>query len=149
MITQVDLDGLVLAASFAGFEVNVSDLQLQTLQAGANHLPVTLLPDYAAVYIFKYGVQYLKVGKVNSNSNARYQSQHYNPDSSRSNLSRSIFNDLDFYAVINGEHPGNWLKQNSHRYNILIPARLGKKFVHFAEAFFILKCNPRYEDTRA
>ena len=112
------------------------------------HIPLVLPANSAAVYIFKWNDYYLKVGKVNSNSHARYQSHHYNPDSSRSNLSQSLLSDIEFQALLGDRYVGEWIKVNTTRYNILIPSSLGKNFVHFAEAFFILKCNPRFENIR-
>lgn len=149
MITNIDLNDLVSAASKAGFKLNPNDLQLLTWTAGASgHKPISLPTDMAAIYLFKWNDTYLKVGKVNSNSNARYQSQHYNPNSSNSNLSKSLLADSEFQALLGDKIVGNWIKENTTRFNILIPTTMGKNFVHFAEAFFILKCNPKYENTR-
>lgn len=150
MITQNDIQQLVNSATLTGFEIDVEDLQLLQWNAGiSTHLPQALPDNNAAVYIFKWGNEYLKVGKVNSNSNARYQSQHYNPNSSMSNLSKSILQDEELRINLNNISVSEWIKANTTRFNILIPSRLGKNFVHFAEAFFILKCNPRFENTRA
>ena len=150
MIAQQDLQSLVNASAQAGYNVNLNDLELLSWDAGMEtHIPIALPKDFAAVYIFKWNDSYLKVGKVNSKSNARYQSQHYNPDSSNSNLSKSLLNEPEFEVLLRGSLPGNWLKENTVRFNVLIPSSLGKNFVHFAEAFFILKCSPRFENTRA
>lgn len=149
MITQEDLQSLVDAATKAVFDVNLNDLKLLRWDAGLQtHIPLALPMDTAAVYIFKWADIYLKVGKVNSNSNARYQYHHYDSNSSRSNLSKSILNDIEINNELNGISPGQWIKENTTRFNILIPNSIGKNFVHFTEAFFILKCNPKYEDTR-
>jgi hypothetical protein len=149
MITQQDIIELCNSAANAGFNVNPNVLTLLQWNAGLQtHIPSALPANSAAVYIFKWNDNYLKVGKVNANSNARYQSQHYNPDSSRSNLSKSLLSDTEFQALIGDGNVGEWLKANTTRFNILIPSNLGKNFVHFAEAFFILKCNPRFENTR-
>lgn len=149
MITTNDIQSLVNAASNAGYHVNINDLQLLTWNPGKEtHSPLALPTGFSAIYIFKYNNHYLKVGKVNTHSNARYQSQHYNPDSSISNLSKSIMNDSEMNAIRGNKHPGVWLKENTFRFNVLIPNRLGKNFVHFAEVFFVLKCNPRFEGRR-
>jgi hypothetical protein len=150
MITQADINALIVSATQTGF--NLSDLEIQLIQwnAGAtSHIPTPLPPNMAAVYIFKWEETYLKVGKVNSNSNARFQSQHYNPASSPSNLAKSILNDGELNHLIGDLGVSQWIKTHTTRFNVLIPSELGKNFVHFAEAFFILKCNPRYENTRA
>ena len=149
MITLQDLQSLVNAAVEADFNLNLNDLQLLQWDAGTQtHIPLPLPRNTAAVYIFEWNTTYLKIGKVNANSNARYQYHHYDPKSSRSNLSKSILNDTGMNPILCELLPGTWIKENTTRYNILIPSRLGKNFVHFAEAFFILKCNPKYEDTR-
>lgn len=149
MITQQDLSALCEAAQLAGFNVNLENLTLLQWNEGLQtHIPLALPVNTAAVYIFKWNNNYLKVGKVNANSNARYQSQHYNPLSSNSNLSKSLLSDTEFQALLGDGNVGQWLKTNTTRFNILIPSNLGKNLVHFAEAFFILKCNPRFENTR-
>ncbi len=54
-----------------------------------------------AVYMFKYYDKYekkdvwLKIGKVGEKSNPRFVSQHYNPNSCKSNLARQLLNDND------------------------------------------------------
>lgn len=149
MITQNDITDLCRSAAYAGFNVNPENLTLLQWNASLQtHIPLALPINTASVYIFKWNNNYLKVGKVNANSNARYQSQHYNPDSSNSNLSKSLLSDTEFQALLGDGNVGQWLKTNTTRFNIIIPINLGKNFVHFAEAFFILKCNPRFENTR-
>lgn len=150
MITQQDIIELCNSAANTGFNVNPNTLTLLQWNAGIQtHIPLSLPANSAAVYIFKWNDNYLKVGKVNSNSNARYQSQHYNPDSSKSNLSKSLLSDTEFQTILGNGNVGEWLKANTTRFNIIIPSILGKNFIHFAEAFFILKRNPRFENTRA
>jgi len=149
MITHQDLQSLVNAALKTGFNLNVSSLKLLVWPKGINtHIPKPLPSGYSSVYIFKFRRKYLKVGKVNQKAKGRYQYHHYAPESSRSNLSKSILNDIEMMPIIGAIPPGLWIKENTTRFNILIPNSLGKNFVHFAEAFFILKCNPKYEDTR-
>jgi hypothetical protein len=149
MITLNDLVALCNSAKQAGFNVEATEIELLQWDFGiTNHIPLQLPSNKAAIYIFKWNNSYLKVGKVNANSNARYQSQHYNPNSSNSNLSKSLLADIEFQALLGDKSVGNWIKENTTRFNLLIPTALGKNFVHFAEAFFILKCNPRFEDKR-
>ena len=71
MITQTDLTSLAEAARFAGFEVNAADLALLSWDAGEAHVPAVLPDNTCAVYIFKHQNEYIKVGKLNQNSNAR------------------------------------------------------------------------------
>jgi len=147
MIDQQDIQKLIDAARLAGFvTVNKSDLKLEILPAGAEtHRPHKLPLGYSAVYIFKYQEEYLKVGKANKNSKARFKSQHYHSGSSRSNLSLSLLKDESMNQIMGNTDPGAWIMENTTRFNILIPKDLGMNFVNFCEAFFILKCNPKYE----
>ena len=148
MITEQDIIDLCHAARIAGLKVNPNELTILNWDAGLNtHIPLPLPLNSAAVYIFEWNKVYLKVGKVNSN--ARYQSHHYNPNSSNSNLSKSLLSITEFQPLIGDSSIGDWIKMHTTRYNIIIPNNLGKNFVHFAEAFFILKCQPKFESTRA
>ena len=150
MISNKDIEQLVNVSKETGFNLNEEDLKLIIWPAGQNtHVPKSLPKFKSADYIFKWRDEYLKVGKVNSNSNARFQSQHYNPDSSKSNLSKSILLDRELSKLVGNSNVGDWIKINTTRYNILIPDNLGRNFVHFVEAFFILKCSPRFENSRA
>jgi hypothetical protein len=148
MITQNDITRLCVAASEAGYEVNPENLQLLQWRAGLqSHIPLPLPSNYAAVYIFEWNGHYLKVGKVNSKSKSRYHYQHYLPDSNQSTLANSLRKEFEFHAMA-GVYPdvnwGEWIKENTNRYNVLIPVNLCRNFVAFAEAFFILKCNPMF-----
>lgn len=146
MITQKDLKIVASAANLAGFHVDEGDLRLLSWNAGIQtHIPEKLPAGFCAVYIFKWNDKYLKVGKANSKSNARYQSHHYIAESSNSNLSKSLLGNTEFQTLFANTTTSSWLKENVHRYNILIPKNLGGKFVNFVEAFFILKCNPVFE----
>jgi hypothetical protein len=125
--------------------VNADTLILERLEAGESHVRSALPDGKAAVYIFLADGQCLKVGKVNSKSRARFQSQHYSAKSSRSNLARSLVADDEFRSMIGDGDCGEWIRKNTTRYNILIPVELGEPFLHFAEAFMILKLQPKFE----
>lgn len=152
MITQQDIIELCNSAANAGFNVNPNALTLLRWNAGLQtHIPLALPANSAAVYIFKWNDNYLKVGKAGPNSNPRYQSQHYSVNANGSTLAKTLRDEPEFHAMV-GAYPdtnwGEWIKENTTRFNIIIPANLGPKFLHFIEAFFILKCNPLFEDRR-
>lgn len=150
MITENDIRSVVNACNLAGFTISTDDLQLTQWDAGVRtHIPTPLPAGNSAVYIFKWQDEYLKVGKVNNKSNARYQSQHYNSESSKSNLSKSIQENPEMMEIVGETNVGDWIKSNTTRFNIHIPSRFGKNIVHFIEAFFILKCNPKFKNSRA
>jgi hypothetical protein len=145
VITQTELKNLCKAAALAGFNVDVNTLSLETWEAGDRHRPTRLPNGKAAVYVFVANGECLKVGKVNCKSGARYTSQHYSPKSSRSNLARSLMGDEGFRSIIGSADCREWIRKNTTRYNILIPVELGEPFLHFAEAFMILKLLPKFE----
>lgn len=149
MISQKDIDQLIQVSKSISFDVKKEDIFLVTWEAGEkSHIPTPLPKKMAAVYIFKWNDFYLKVGKVNSNSSARYQSQHYNENSSSSNLAKSLLSDEYFHSIVDCDNINFWLRRNTTRFNVLIPESYGKKFIHFVEAFFILKCDPKFENSR-
>lgn len=73
------------------------------------------------VYTFSFKGQQLKVGKAGPKITARVNSHPYDPDSSQSNLSKSILSDPDFepYALSKSTI-GEWIKNNTERIDILM-----------------------------
>lgn len=139
MITQNDIHLLVNAANLAGYNVNLDHLQFESWPAGIDtHRPIALPNGFSAVYIFVHNTQCLKVGQAGPNSSARYHSQHYNPDSCNSNLSKSIRNDVNYAALVGQGNIGAWVKTNTTRYNILIPINYDSRFVVLQKHFLFL-----------
>lgn len=117
--------------------------------AGCPHKQSSLRKGYAAIYIFAYEsgtkYEYLKIGKANTNSNARFTSQHYG-FSARSTLAKSICGDDEFRQMgINQENIKEWMLNNLHRVNIFISTEQGKAATELVEAIFHYKFRPRYE----
>jgi hypothetical protein len=102
------------------------------------HKPHPLPADNCAVYVFslseKHGAtcpagshRVLKVGKAGPNSNARFQSQHYNLNSSRSNLAASLADARflwDYLGIhaLNPPDPGQCVRDRTDRDNFYLPA---------------------------
>ena len=109
--------------------------------------PKSLDDGKMAIYIFKYKDTYLKIGKVGAKSKARYTSQHYLPNSSISNLAKSILKDESFLNVhaITEKNVGEWIKDNCQRINILIDKELGHFALSLIEAMLHYKYQPKYE----
>lgn len=145
MITSDDIEDMVKAAKLAGFkDVLSKDFELIIWKKGKNnHKPIKLPKECGAVYIFKYKNSYLKIGKVGNNSNPRYQHQHYRVSSNISTFAKSLVNDNN--NNLTKENVSDWIKENTTRYNIIIPCKYDSKFRNFVEAFFILKYQPKYE----
>lgn len=109
--------------------------------------PSNLPLGKAAVYIFAWKDEYLKVGKVGSKSKARFTSQHYNPNSSASNLAKSVLGDLEKLGLtdITESNVGDWVKNNCHRINFFVDVNCGMYAVTLLEVFLQCRLNPRYE----
>lgn len=117
--------------------------------AGCPHKQSSLPKGYEAVYIFAYSsktkYEFLKIGKANANSNARFTSQHYG-FSAPSTLAKSICKDDEFRQMgITRENVKEWMLNNLYRINIFISADQGKAATELVEAVLHYKFRPRYE----
>jgi len=133
-------------SELANFQIDIDDIEVEILMAGNTHVPTRLKQGYMAAYIFKNDDICFKVGKVGARSNARYQFQHYNPYSSRSNLARSILNDNDLNLNFeNQNNVGEWIKNNITRINLLLHEKHKIFLLNLLEAFLQCRLKPRYE----
>ena len=139
------LNGFVQAAQIANYEVSRDDLNLEFFPAP--HKPEKLHKGKRAIYGFGVDDHWLKIGKAGGNSNARFQSQHYNPRSANSNLASSILKDGESPIVptLSENTVGEWIKKNCYRFNVLFGAHHADELATFMEAFFIFCLKPRYE----
>jgi len=110
-----------------------------------NHIPKKLPNKKMAVYSFVYNGVFLKIGQAGANSNARYESQHYHPNSSNSNLAKSLLNDPLFKDFLNEDMITDWIKENCERYDIIIDAHYGKNTLNYIEGLLHKKYDPKYE----
>src|SRR5690554_5009021 len=144
-MNEDDLYDLRNAASLAGFEIPNEELQLQIMEPGLDtHLTPALPNGFSAVYIFKREEEVLKIGHCGLNCTPCFQGRHYGFNFP-STLARSLINHEGWIDLYNENTVGNWIKENTTRYNIYIPASYGNYFRNFAEAFFILKYHPLFE----
>ncbi len=102
------------------------------------HAPHSLPKGTCAVYVFSLSPscgglcdagpnRALKVGKAGPKSNARFQSQHYHPNSARSNLAKGLLESRGrwHYLGINNlvrETIGQWICQHLDRDNFYLDA---------------------------
>jgi len=146
----------VIAAKHAGLSVPAEFVQAEFLPAP--HSPPSKLPfPKQAIYWFAVGELCLKVGKAGPQSGARYTSQHYNPNSSRSNLAKSIMCHKERLKALvpnqmheeidglNERTVGAWIKMNAHRCNLLVDLRLSSQVLSFLETFVQAKLQPLFE----
>jgi hypothetical protein len=103
-------------------KINMMDINHEILCAP--HCPRPLPKEQCAVYVFSLPSNdlILKVGRVGAKSNARFQSQHYNPDSASSTLAGSITKNPILWDLIgfNGQDVGEWLRKNTCRTHFFI-----------------------------
>ena len=115
---------------------------------GCPHKRPNLPSGYSAIYIFIYKNEILKIGKANSNSNARFKSKHYG-FSANSTLAKSLCNDKNFISLgINKDNVKSWMLENLHRINIYVRAdeeesELAK--TELIEAILHYTFRPRFE----
>jgi hypothetical protein len=109
--------------------------------------PRTLPMGQVAVYAFFHHGHALKVGKAGPNTNARYTSQHYYPNSAPSTLARSILNNAARFGVSNLSEAsvGAWIRENTDRVNLLLPTTVGNPMLSLLEAFLHVRWKPVFE----
>jgi len=133
-------------AKLSGVLISEKDVEIEVLNAP--HQPPKVLPNKKmAIYIFFHGTECLKIGKVGPKSQARYTSQHYNPNSSNSNLAKSILKDKSMSNIkgISEDNVGKWIKTKTDRINIIVSDKLGISTLTLFEVFLQCRLKPRYE----
>ena len=134
----------VRAAQLADTQISESQIYVQDL--GCPHGPKGLPKGKMAIYVFQFKGHFLKIGKAGPNSDARFRSQPYNPNSSQSNLAKSILNDPEMnHYNLDTENIKNWIKNNIARVDIILDESLGIFVLNFLEAFLHCKLKPKYE----
>lgn len=140
------LDDFLAAAKRGGIKISQNAINFETLTMP--HKPPNRLPKgKVAVYIFSDTERVLKVGQVGPNSQSRYTSHHYNPESSGSNLSKSLLEDEHAKEKYNlsQEIVGEWIKKNTDRVNFIIDADYYGPILSLFEAFVQCRLDPVYE----
>ncbi len=140
------LDDFLAAARRGGINISQNAIGFEILPMP--HNPPSRLPKgKVAVYIFSDKERVLKVGQVGPNSQSRYTSHHYNPDSSGSNLSKSLLEDEHARKKygLTQETVGEWVKKNTDRVNFIIDADCYGPVLNLFEAFVQCRLNPLYE----
>lgn len=98
------------------------------------------------VYCFRYNGTFLKIGKAGLKSSPRFLSQHYNPNSAKSTLARSILDDQEMVNIgVTSENIKDWIKQNCQRIDILIDGKTGIFTLELIEAILHYRYRPKYE----
>jgi hypothetical protein len=134
------------AAALANAEFSTNTIMVEILEKPHN-APRFLPNGKQAVYAFFFNRQALKIGKVGPNSGPRYTSQHYNRASANSNLAQSILSNPRKLGALEiaPESVGDWIKLNTDRVNLLVPATDGVPVLSFLESFLHVRWKPVFE----
>lgn len=128
----------------------ITSQNYKIVDRGMPHNPENLPSGKMAVYIFVFENQMVKVGRVGAKSNARFKVQHYNPNSSKSNLAKSILQDENMKKYGLGiDNVGEWIKTNTRRIDIILDIELGVFALELIEAALHYKYEPVYEGYKA
>lgn len=118
---------------------------------GCPHTYPKKLPDgYAAIYMFACKkengeYEFLKIGKANPKSSARFVSQHYGFNAP-STLAKSICRDEYYINLgVNVDNVKEWMFNNLYRINIYIRIDNDTAITELVEVILHYKFRPKYE----
>jgi hypothetical protein len=139
------LDDFAAVATAAAIPCDVSHIAIDL--APKPHKPSGLPSGRMAVYCFFLNGRALKIGVAGPNSDARYRSQHYNPNSAQSTLARSLLTKPEKAGipVLRSNFVGDWIKANTDRINFLLPATFDRSVLTRLELFLHGRWLPVYE----
>ena len=153
MITNPEqlITDFIEIARISGIEISKTDIEHEVLTTP--HRSKSLPIGKQAVYIFSIGSDrpvFLKVGKVGPNSNARFNSQHYHPGRSMSNLANSLLNAREQWesfgiSELDSESVGPWLKEHTDIDHFYLADSLGKYPLSLLEIFIQCRLKPMFE----
>lgn len=131
-------------STILGKPIDKNDYEI--LDRGLPHCPKSLPNGKMGIYTFWYRDNALKIGKAGLKSNARFLSQHYNPQSAQSTLAASILRDENMQKLkIEESNIGEWIKKNCRRVDILLDVELGIFSLELIEAALHYMYEPVYE----
>ena len=136
-----------VVSELAGEKLVPGELIVESLPA-PHEYPRRWPKGKMAIYGFWLNGEWLKIGQVSPNSRERYIYQHYNKDSSGSNLAKSIANDPSMQGDIlclDKAELREWIKRETSRVNILMPSTMSRGLRLLLEAFLHVRLRPRYE----
>ncbi len=146
-------------AALSGVSIASEDIEYETLFAPHTR-PKRLPSGRKGVYVFASAQRCLKVGKVGSKSAARFTSQHYVPNSSQSNLAKSLLSlasgaalaqiggDTEInaeFAAVTKESVGIWIEQNTSRHHFLLHEECPDALLNLLEVFLQCRLDPLFE----
>jgi hypothetical protein len=139
------LSDFASAAPASGIEFDARKILIDI--APAPHTPKGLPYGRMAVYCFFLNGQALKIGIAGPKSDARYRSHHYSPTRANSTLGGSLLQYPGKIGItpISAASVGQWIKANTARINLLLPASYGREMLSQLEVFLHARWKPAYE----
>ncbi len=138
------ISNFIEALALSGKQIDINKIKINNL--GCPHDPTPLPSGNMAIYIFIHGDIVYKIGKVGPKSNARFQTQHYFPESSKSNLAKSLLDDETSPCCnLPPTEIGSWIKQNLTRIDLMLDSNIDVSVLNFFEAFLHCRYVPKYE----
>ncbi len=128
-----------------GGPLSADEIEVEFLDAP--HVQPDCLPEgKVAIQGYWGDGDWLMVGKVGPNSNARYVSQHYGIDRAPSTLALRLVQDAHMGTVpgFDADDPGGWILRACHRVNVLLPASRNGAFLESLKKFLLERLKPRY-----
>jgi hypothetical protein len=145
---SVDIDSALtdFRKSLQFARVDSKSIQLDVQDRGCPHKRPTLPKRKMAIYIFALGDRVLKVGKVGPKTKQRFSTHHHAPNSSPSNLAKSLLGDsTGDWRNASADEIGPWMLQHLHRIDILLSVDVGMPILAYLEAFLHCRLRPVYE----
>lgn len=139
-----EIDSLIQEVSLA-IGKPISRDNYEIVDRGLPHIPPTRLPaGKMAIYMFLLGDEFLKIGKANLRSNARFCSQHYGLNAP-STLAKSLLSDSGMSGLnVAPSNIKDWIKTNCRRIDVIINAELGVFALELIEGIMHYKYEPKY-----
>ncbi len=141
------IEDFVKIAIIAGIQIDKSQIIHECVLAP--HSNIRLKQGHSAIYVFSrrtHKQEVLKVGKVGPNSSARFTSQHYLPESSGSNLSKSLFASRESRPELVGieaNQIGQWIRENTDRDHFFLVCETST--LSLFEAYLHCRLRPTFE----
>ena len=103
-------------------------------------------PGMMAVFGFWHGGEWLLFRSAGPNSHPRYQSQHYGVGRAGSTLAGYLAADprMGGVAGFDPDEPGDWIRANTSRVNVMLPADRGDEAMQELKRFLVDRLQPRY-----
>ena len=140
------LEDFVEVAALARLPITLAELKVEESLENLHIRPKSLPAGLVAVYMFKYGNDFLKIGKAGPKSAARYCSQHYGTKAP-STLAKSLIKHQARFnlSLLDESNIAKWIDENTTRINVLFSATYDPALLSLLESFLHCRLKPVFE----